>query len=242
MCIRTQLFLIWSLYSRSIVMATTSFSTVDVNIAQVIMELVIILVAMLEPIESAFMRRYLRVLFGTLFIETALIAGYAYMRHAMLDAVQAMVLWEAYKLVRLFVSLALCYPITILINHTVKLHAVFFALASIIIVGTALNYAKSTSGSPTGFNNIAFMLIFIFTLQQYWKLKQHIEVVHGDVIRSLNSLVAIEIVLISLNILLVVLFFSGTTHLLQSLRLSLTLVQYLKIHMIMSLFASYRTV
>ncbi|UJR19414.1 hypothetical protein I4U23_022544 [Adineta vaga] len=123
--------------------APKSFSTVDVNIAQVILEVVIILVTVLEPVQSAYMRRYIKVLVGALLLETTLIAAYAYMLHAMLDAVLAMILWEIYKLVRLFVSLAF-----------------------IIIVGTVVNYMKSISGTPSGFNNVAFMLIFVFTLQQ----------------------------------------------------------------------------
>lgn len=58
------------------------------------------------------------------------------------------------------------------------------------------------------------------------------------VIRGLKNLITIEIILIFFNGLLLTLFFTGTNHLLQSQRLSITLIQYLKIYMIMSLFTS----
>ncbi|CAF4104911.1 unnamed protein product, partial [Rotaria sp. Silwood1] len=129
------------------------------------------------------MRRFIKVLIGALILETVLIASYAYMLHAVLNARLAMIIWDMYKLVRLFISIAFCYPIVVLLDHKVKLHVVFLAIASIIIGGVIVDYMRSIPGTPSGFNNIAFMLIFLFTLQQYYKLKKHTHVQGGNDIR-----------------------------------------------------------
>jgi hypothetical protein len=105
-----------------------------------------------------------------------------------------------------------------------------------------VDYMESETGKPSGFNNIAFVLIFMFTLQQYRKLQCLMDTESGNKIKGLNVLVAIELALIFLNFLLIVLFFGGSTHFLQPLRLSLTLVQYFKIYLAMSLFASLKLV
>lgn len=84
-----------------------------------------------------------------------------------------------------------------------------------------------------------FMFIFLFTLYQYYQLKSQM---HNDgndgYIKGLRSLMAIEMILILLSGLLIILFFSGSHGLVQTLRLYLIMVQSLKIYMIMSMFAS----
>jgi hypothetical protein len=216
-----------------------TFSTIDVNIAQVILEVVIIIAIMLEKVQNFSMRRFMNILLAALWFETFLISSYAYILHGMVHIRLAIFVWELYKLVRLLVSLSLCSPMIVFTKKQIKLHIIFLLLSSIIIGGAIVNWTKSSPEKLSGYNNIAFMLIFLFTLYQYHQLKSHMHDDEGD-IKGLKSLMAIEMILILLNGLLLILFFSSTNHLLQSLRLSITLVQYLKIHMIMSLFASLR--
>lgn len=48
--------------------------------------------------------------------------------------------------------------------------------------------------------------------------------------------------ILALTGLLILLFFGGSTYFLQSLRLSITMIQYFKIYLLISLLASFRTV
>ena len=59
-----------------------------------------------------------------------------------------------------------------------------------------MDYMTSESGTTSDFNNIAFMLIFIFTLQQYRKLQCHMDPESDKEIKRLNVLVTIEVTLI----------------------------------------------
>jgi hypothetical protein len=211
-----------------------------VNIAQVILEVVIIIAIMLEKVQNSYMRRFMSIFLAALWFETLLIGSYAYILHGMVHTRLAIFIWDLYKLVRLFVSLSLCYPIIVFTNKQIKLHISFLLLSCIIIGGAIINWTKSSSPEKlSGYNNIAFMFIFLFTLYQYYQLKSRMHDDEGS-IKGLKSLIAIEMILILLNGLLLILFFSGTNYLLQSLRLSITLVQYLKIYMIISLFVSLR--
>lgn len=186
------------------------------------------------------MRRFINVLLVALCFEVFLIALYAYILHGVVHVRLAIFIWDLYKIVRLFISLSLCYPILVFTHKPIRLHLIFLLLSSLIVGGGIVNCTKSNPGSPSGYNNFAFMCIFLFTLYQYYQLKSHIhyDTNNLDVMKGLNSLIAIEIMLIILNGLLLILFFGGTDSFLQSLRLSITLVQYLKIYMIMSLFTS----
>ena len=222
--------------------AILTFSAVDVNVAQVILESTIITALLLQPAKSAYMSRFVHMLIITLCIETSLMGFYAYVLHSLENDGLAIVIWELYKLVRLFLSLSLCYPMLVVLNHKVKLHCVFLLIASIIIGGGIINYMVSEAGKSTGFNNIAFMFIFAFTLQQYMKMKSRLPDADDSEIEGLNSLIAIEVSLVTLNGLLILLFFGGSTSFLQSLRLSITMIQYFKIYLLISLFASFKTV
>lgn len=74
------------------------------------------------------------------------------------------------------------------------------------------------------------------------KLKSRLPDAGDSEIEGLNSLISIEISLLSLNGLLILLFFGGSTYFLQPLRMSITLIQYWKIYLLISLFASFKTV
>ena len=218
------------------------FSTVDVNSAQVILEAVIIICISIQPVQSSYMRRFVNSLVEALIVETLLMASYAYALDSILETHIALIAWKVYKLVHLFVSLSLCYPIMVFLNQKIKFHLIFLFLASIIAGGGIVDFMRSERETPSGFNDFAFMLIFIFTFQQYRKLKHHLNTEGGNEVKGLNVLMAIEMALIFLNFLLIILFIGGSTHFLQPLRLSIILVQYFRIYLIVSLFASLNLV
>lgn len=60
-----------------------TFSTIDVNIAQVILEVVIIIAITLERVRNAYMRRFVGMLLAALWLETYLIGSYAFVLHSM---------------------------------------------------------------------------------------------------------------------------------------------------------------
>ncbi|CAF4622280.1 unnamed protein product, partial [Rotaria socialis] len=99
----------------------------------------------------------------------------------------------------------------------IKSHVVFLVIASIIVGASVVDYLRRVPDTQS---------------DQYYKLSEHILAEDGEGIRGMKSLIAIELVLIALNGLLIVLFFGGSTHFLQPLRLSITLTQYLKIYLI----------
>jgi hypothetical protein len=195
---------------------------------------------MLEKVRNAYMRRLMSILFAALCFQTFLIGSYTCILHGTTHVHLATFMWKLYKLVHLFVNLSLCYPIIVFTNKPIKLHLIFLLFSNIISGGTIQDCAKSSPGSPSGYNDIDFMFIFSFTLYENYQLKSHMYHDSDDqgYIKGLKSLIDVEMALIFLNSLPLILFFSGTNDLLQSLRLSITLVQYLKIYMIMSLFAS----
>jgi len=128
----------------------------------------------------------------------------------------------------------------VLTNRRIKLHIIFLLISILIIAGAIVDSTKSNPGIPSAYNNIAFMLIFLFTLYQYFQLKSHICMKDETDIKGLKSLMTIEVILVLLNVLLIGLYFNGTHHSLQSLRLSITLIKYLKIYMLLSLYASLK--
>jgi hypothetical protein len=215
-------------------------STADVNIAQVIFEMVIIIAIMLEQVQNSYMRRFISILLLALGFEAFLIGSYVYILYGMVDVRLAIIIWKLYKLVRLFINLSLCYPIMVLTNKQIKLHIIFLLISILIITGAIVDSTKSNPGTPSAYDNIAFMLIFLFSLYQYFQLKSHIYIKDETDIKGLKSLMTIEVILVLLNGLLIGLYFNGTHHSLQSLRLSLTLIQYLKIYMLLSLYASLK--
>jgi hypothetical protein len=156
-----------------------------VNIAQVIFEVVIIGAIMLQQVHSTYMQRFMNIIFVALGFETCLIGSYAYILHGMDHFRVASIIWELYKLVRLFISLPFCYPTVVFTNKKIKLHILFLFLSSIIIVGGIVDCTTNKrAGIFSDYVNTTFMLIFAFTLHHYYQLESDIQ--------GLNSLIVIE--------------------------------------------------
>ena len=111
-------------------------------------------------------------------------------------------------------------------------------LGCIILSGTIVAYVKNDSGAPSPYNNIAFLVIFIFTLKQYRRLKTHFSTINSVEMNILNVLIVLETFCIVLDGFFILCFFQGVTSFLQCLRLAMTLIQLLKIYIVLSLFAS----
>ena len=215
-----------------------SFTLTDVNIARILLQIVIIVCIYLQPAQHAFMRRFIQGILVVFALETFVLMGYVYTLDILGDLRVAIIVWEVHKFIRLFVSLALCYPILVCVNSGTKLNRMLIVLGCIILSGTIVAYVKNDSGAPSPYNNIAFLVIFIFTLKQYRRLKTHFSRINSVEMNILNVLIVLETFFIVLDGFFILCFFQGVTSFLQCLRLAMTLIQLLKIYIVLSLFAS----
>jgi len=207
------------------------------GLARVILETVIIIIIALEPVKNAYLKTFVKsLLVAFLFEECLIIAEATVVIYMGKEGEAALLIWRIYEITRIFISLSLCYPMSLFIGEDTtksRLQGLFFAIASLVIVGGISDHLRYNNGH-SGLNLVAFMLIFCFTFRQYMLLRNHSE---HDVPR-LNSLMVIEGCLIGLNALVIVFFYSGISneysYFYQAIKLAIAILQYHKIYMMIS--------
>lgn len=173
--------------------------------ARVLCEAAVIVLIALEPVKNTYLNNFVKRLLPAFILEELLIFLGAVVTYMNLYTDHRIIIWRISEVIRIFISLSLCYPMSLFIGESgKKVQRLFIFVCCLMIVGTTSDLVLY-HGSRSGVNYIALLLIFLFTLYQYRQLRQQIE---GEIPR-LNSLIILEVALIILNILLIILFFTG---------------------------------
>ncbi|UJR11867.1 hypothetical protein I4U23_016046 [Adineta vaga] len=199
---------------------------------RIICEAVVIGLIALEPIKNSYLKLFIQRLLAAFILDELVIITEGYILYTnMYDEWKAIV-WRTHEVIRVFISLSLCYPMSLFIGENgQKLQRLFFVISSLVFIGGIFDHLHYRNGH-SGMNHIAFMLIFLFTFYQYIQLRKQ---TRGQVPR-LNSLMLIELVLMILNGLLIILFFSSgyEQKFLSTIKIATTILQYHKFYMIIS--------
>ena len=173
--------------------------------ARIASEAVVVTLIALEPVKNAYLNNFVKRLIPAFILEVLLIAVAEYIKYMELYAEYRILTWRTFEIIRIFISLSLCYPMSLFIGETgQKVQRLFMIVCGLMVIGTTsdlLGYRERHSGM----NYVSFLLIFLYTLYQYNQLRQRTE---GEIPR-LKSLIFIETILIILDVILILLFLGG---------------------------------
>ncbi|CAF1425999.1 unnamed protein product [Adineta ricciae] len=182
----------------------------EMLVARIICEAMMIGLIALEPVKNPYLKVFVQRLLAVFILDELVIMTEGYILYTDTYAEWKAVFWRTHEIIRVFISLSLCYPMSLFIGE---------------------NGQKYRNGH-SGMNHIAFMLIFLFTFYQYVQLRRQ---TRGEVPR-LKSLMAIESMLIILNLILIALFLARgyEQKALPTIKITMTILQYHKFYMIIS--------
>jgi hypothetical protein len=204
----------------------------ELGFARIICEAMIIVLIALEPVKNLYLKKFVRHLLIAFVLEELVIIIEVFVIYMNILNEWTIFIWRTHGIIRLFISLSLCYPITLFIRENRrKLQCLLIVISCLIIQGIISEYLGYNNGH-SGVYFIAFLLIFIFTFYQYTRLHRQTE---GEIPR-LKSLMALELILIILNSILIVLFFNAKhqENFLSAIKIAIDILQYHKFYMIIS--------
>lgn len=201
----------------------------EMGLARIICEAMVIILIAMEPVKNPYLQKFVRTLLAAFILEESVIIAEVFVVHIGLFDEWTAIIWRIYEIIRIYISLSLCYPISLFIGENgQKLQRVFFVVCCLVVTGTISDYLRYNDGH-SGMNYIAFTLIFLFTLYQYTQLRRQTQ---GEIPR-LKTLMILESTLLVLNIILVLLFFYGGYQqtFLSALKIAIGILQYHKLYM-----------
>jgi hypothetical protein len=218
-------------------MLSTTSCDDEMVFARIVCEAMIIILIDLEPVKNPYLKTFVRRLITAFILEELVLITYAFVINTSTLQEWRTFTWRTYEVIRIFISLSLCYPMSLFTGENgQKVQRLFFVVFSLMAIGGILEHMQYNHGH-SGMNHIAFMLIFSFTFYQYIQLRRQTE---GDIPR-LKSLMIIEFLLIILDSLLLILFISGQYQLrfVSSLKIAMSILQYHKFYMIISVMSYF---
>jgi hypothetical protein len=210
-------------------MSVTSPRHDEIGFARIILETILIILIALEPVKNFYLKKFVKHLLTVFILEEFVIIAEVYVIYMNIQGEWAAIIWRIYEIIRIFISLSLCYPISLFIGENgQKIQRLFFIVSCLVAIGAISDHLHYNNGQ-SGMNFIAFILIFLFTFHQYTQLHRQTQ---GEIPR-LKSLMVVEFTLILLNGILIVLFFSGAYQqkFLLAIRITIGVLQYQKIYM-----------
>ena len=143
--------------------------------ARIICELMTIILIAAEPVKNAYLKIFVRRLLAAFVIEELVIIIQVFLSYTNESNVWTKDIWRVYEIIRIFISLSLCYPMSLFIGEGgQKVQRLFLVVCSLMIVGIILNHLKYNDGH-SGVDHIAFLIIFVFTFYQYNQLRRRTE-------------------------------------------------------------------
>ncbi len=188
-----------------------------------------IILIVLEPVKNSYLKNFVKRLLAAFVLEELVIITEAFFIYMSILDEWTAIIWRTYEIIRIFISLSLCYAISLFIGGSVqKIQRLFFIVCGLMIVGAISDHLRYNNGH-SGMNYIAFLIIFSFTFYQYTQLRQQTE---GEIPR-LTSLMILEFVLIVLNVMLIILFFHGgyQQKFSSTVKITIGILQYQKLYM-----------
>ncbi len=218
-------------------MLSTNSCNDEIVFARIVCEAMIIVLIALEPIKNPYLKTFVKRLITAFILEGLVLITYAFVINTSTLQEWKTFTWRTYEVIRIFISLSLCYPMSLFTGENgQKVQRLFFVVFSLMAIGGILEHMQYNHGH-SGMNHIAFMLIFSFTFYQYIQLRQQTE---GDIPR-LKSLMILEFVLIVLDGLLLILSISDQYQLrfVSALKIAMSFLQYHKFYMIISVMSYF---
>jgi hypothetical protein len=175
------------------------------------------------------LKRFVKSLLAAFILEELVIIAEVCAIYINLSDEWTAIIWRIYEIIRIFISISLCYPKSLFTGESgQKLQHLFLIVCGLVGIGAILDHLKYNNGN-TGMNLIVFLLIFLFTYYQYIQLHCRTE----EKTPRLKSLMAIGLTLILLNGLLVILFFTGICQpkVMSAIRITIGILQYHKLYM-----------
>jgi hypothetical protein len=204
----------------------------ELGFARIICEAMMIVLIALEPVKNAYLKRFVKYLIAAFILEELVIIADVFLIYMNIINEWTIFIWRTYGIIRLFISMSLCYPMTLFIGQNLrKLQRLLIAVCCLIIYGV-ISESLGNNNGHSGIYFIAFLLIFIFTFYQYTQLRRRT----GKEIPRLKSLMTLELTLIILNSILIVLFFNNgfEQNFLPAIKITIDILQYHKFYMIIS--------
>jgi len=208
-------------------MAQDYYSSYDMQIARAIFGFTLIYLLQHFPIQSAYVRSFLRTFISGFVIGEFVNVAYAVVLYlGTASPFQLFLMWKLYELIRAFLSFSLLYPIFIVLGKDTKQLQTVMLVVVVIILGGLVYDFTFTTYHHSGMHNVAFLVIFCFTYMQYKEFASSIE---GN-IPHLSSLMNLELILIGLLTVYILLFFSVNGG--ESIRTAIGLLQYIKFYLL----------
>ncbi|CAF0925943.1 unnamed protein product [Adineta ricciae] len=204
----------------------------EMLVARIICEAMMIGLIALEPVKNPYLKVFVQRLLAVFILDELVIMTEGYILYTDTYAEWKAVFWRTHEIIRVFISLSLCYPMSLFIGENgQKVQRFFVVISGLVLIGGFFDHLQYRNGH-SGMNHIAFMLIFLFTFYQYVQLRRQ---TRGEVPR-LKSLMAIESMLIILNLILIALFLARgyEQKALPTIKITMTILQYHKFYMIIS--------
>jgi hypothetical protein len=192
-------------------------------------EAMIIIFIALESLQNSYLKKFVKSLLTIFILEELVIIAEVCAIYINLSDEWTAIIWRIYEIIRIFISISLCYPKSLFTGESEqKLQHLFLIVCGLVGIGAILDHLKYNNGN-TGMNLIVFLLIFLFTYYQYIQLHCRIE----EKTPRLKSLMAIALTLILLTGLLVILFFTGIcqSKVMSAIRIIIWILQYHKLYM-----------
>jgi hypothetical protein len=201
----------------------------EMGFARIIYETMMIVLIALEPVKNSYLKKLVKRLLVVFILGEFMIFAKVFVTYMDISDEWTPIIWRIYEIIRVFISLSLCYPISLFIGENgQKLQRLFFIVCCLVASGAISDHLHYNNGH-SGLNHVASMLIFLFTFYQYTQLRRE---TIGEIPR-LKSLMVLELILIILDGILIVLYFNGGNQpkFLSGMKIALGILQYQKFYM-----------